>query len=283
MRKQNKKRGANNGAPLKRMTRAEIHERSVQRKKEIEEQKAAYRRWVIDNYSSLSRKEITKLTRDAVKGNRYARSKMLQFSWAISTETNKRVKTLESIDKAYGGRYNRLMYFLEIEHENLELSQDIPLHKARTPVELKLDYYAMRLQNDQAMHWLSTDVSTVEGQVAREKHRLAKLKELDIIPSDSDYRESEEFLRWLGSEEATASIDEWGTSDQAVKAFYDRYTADGKAALDLISKSYAEFKANKQSIAEGTGPIVNYPKTFDEAMERAGIKIEDYITGKGTT
>lgn len=278
-----KGRGRNTSPSKPKRTRAEIREAAARRRQEEEEKKARYRKMVIDQYSSMSRKEITKLTREAVRGNRYARSKMLQFSWAISTETNKRIDALQKVDKAYGGRYNRLMYFLEIEHENLDLSQSINPNKARTPVQLKLDYYAMRLQNDQAIHWLSTDVSTVEGQISREKHRLAKLHELEIIPSDMDYQESEEFLRWLGSEEGTGAIDEFGTSDQAVLAFWHRYEQEGKAALDLISKSYAEYKANKQSIAEGTGAIPNYPRTFDEAMERAGIKIEDYLTGKGTT
>lgn len=279
----NRRKGAGNKSAPKR-TRAQIHEESLQRRAMIEAQKRASRVALINEYNSLKRKDITKLTRDAAKGDYYARSKMLRYSWAISTESNKRIAALEAANKAYGGRYNRYMYFLETEHEALGLSQDIPPTKARTPVELKLDWYAMRLQNDQAVHWLSTDVSTVEGQVSREKHRLERLRELEIVDMDTSYREAEEFLRWLGNEESSAAIDEWGSSEQAVEAFYDIYKEQGIRGLDIISKQFLEFKAYRQSsYSDRRRYFSNAPKTFDEAMERAGIKIEDYITGRGTS
>lgn len=235
-------------------------------------QKKHEREVKINEWDSLSRKDITKLTRAAAKGDRIARSKLLKYSWAIATETNKRLQALEDVDKAYGGAYNRAMYFLEIEYKDIQRGK---ANRARTPVELRLDWYGMRQQNDQLVRWLTKAVSTVEGQENRERHMLQALKEHEIIDASVSYKESEEFLRWLGNEEISAAIDEYGTSDVIVEAFYDMYQKKGKRGLDILSKAFVEYYATRGQ----NKPTV----TFNEAMERVGIKIEDYISGKPTS
>lgn len=279
MKKSNRKPVTKKGAtkkvaPFAKRTKAEIQEQARKRREFEEREKTEKRAVLINEYNNLTRREVTNLVRKAVRGDVTSRSKMMQYSWAISTETNKRLHALEDADKAYGGTYNRLKYFLDIEHES---------EYAKTPVELRLDWYDMRLQNDQAMHFLTKAVSTVEGQIDREKHRLAKLHELGIIPENYSYRESEEFLRFLGNEEVSAVIDEYGTSDPPVEMMWDAYQGNGnpnihgKRALDIMSKAFTEHKAG--IINPATGRAL----TFDEAMERVGIKVEDYHSGRPTS
>lgn len=221
--------------------------------------KQQYRVSLINDWNNMKRSDITKLVRRAARGDKLARSQMLRYSWAISSEANQRMDYLEMADKAYGGSYNRVKYYLDIQFES---------DRALNPVQMKLDYYDMREQNDQLVKWLTKDVSTVEGQVRRERHRLEKLKELNIVDWETDYRDAEEFLRWLGNEEISASLDGYGTSEILVDAFYDVYKEQGKKGLDILSKAFTEFQARKYS---------KNPMSFDDAMERAGVKLEDYI------
>lgn len=227
--------------------------------------KTADREVKISEWDAMSRREITQLTRKAARGDRQARSKLLRYSWAISTEANKRFDALEKADKAYGGGYNRAQFYLQIQYDDILRGR---ADRARTPVELRLDWYGMREQNDQLVHWLTKSISTVEGQIAREKHMLNSLKELNIISDNVSYEDSEEFLRWLGNEEIQTAIDEYGTSDEIVEAFHDMYQQKGKRGLDILSRAFVEYYATRNN----NNPTV----TFNEAMERVGIKIEDY-------
>lgn len=240
----------------------------VKRPRLSEQQKQQIRNTRIEAWYNMKRSDATKLTRKAVRGNREAQAELLRFSWAISTEANKRISALQSADKAYGGGYNRVMHFLDIEYDELTMGDRARPDMARSPIDLKLDWYAMRLQNDQLSYWLTKDVSTVEGQVTREKHRLTRLQELGIISEEADYRESEDFLRWLGNEEISAALDEYGSSEVLVDAFYDLYKERGKSGLHLLSTAFLEYHSRK---------VTDSPLAFDSAMERAGVKIEDYI------
>lgn len=249
-----------------------------EQKAAIDSAKREIRNKRIEQWYNMPRKDITKMVRQAARGNREAQKKMLEYSWAISTETNMRIQELRDVDKLYGGRYNRLQYFFDTEYYGEDFES-----KAATPVQLHLDWYSMRLQNDQATHWLTTDVSTVSGQIAREKHRLAKLHELEILPSSYTYEDSEEFLRWLGNEEVSAAIDDYGTSDTAVEMFRDVWMNEGKQGLRLLQKSFVEYQAARQ-LEKLNQPIPSgYARSFDEAMLRRGIKVEDYMRGKPTS
>ena len=219
-----------------------------------------YNNFSWQNYLELSTRQRRKLAFKAHRGDKGAQNALLSYTRSIKTEVNTRLRALEKSNLDYGKVYNQVQYFTQTQYGT---------NRFASPSALNKDWYDMALQNDIGYKFLNTMTSTREGARLAEKHRLDRLKELDIVPSNIGRRREKEFLRFLGNEEVSASIDEYGTSSEPVQMFYDVYDRDGTEGLKALSYSLTEHMAGRIS--------------FDEAMERVGIKVEDYRSGRRTT
>lgn len=215
-----------------------------------------------EDYRKMTKRQRRDLTRRAARGDKSAMRQVLSFTNEIKTEVNKRLRNLERAKADYGYAYNNLMFFLNTQYKE---------NRLQSPKKLKYDVYDMMLQNEQGSKFLNSPMSTVRGVRVSETFRITTLQEHNIIPENFSYRKNREFLRFLGSEEISATIDQYGTSDKVVNMLWDAYSAtDNKAdIIKIMQRAFTEFQAG----------II----TFDEAMERAGIKVEDYYNQQPTS
>lgn len=179
-----------------------------------------------------------------------------KVSMELKTEVNKAMRELKRAHYGYGKVYNKAARWLkQNEYKSF-----------RSPNQLKGDVEKIMLQNEELWDFLTSGVNTVDGAMQQEAYRINRLKELDILPSDfsHDYRDDEAFLRFLGEEETSAALDEFGRSDIFVEIAYEEYQKKGKAGLRALRRAYLEFMDRTNTIG------------FDEALERVGVKIEDY-------
>lgn len=207
--------------------------------------------WV--DYLHMSTKQRRKLARDAARGNKEAFASLSQYTRDIKKEANKRLAQLERANVAYGSTYNNLNFFLETQYDS---------NRLQSPAKLEYDPWAMSLQNEIAAKFLEKKSSTLEGMRSIERYRLEGLKDVGALPKNLSHRKGKEFLRFLGNEEISAAVDEYGASEVVVEMMYDAYMEGGTNALNVLKTAMTEWLANRI--------------TFDDAMERVGIKVEDY-------
>ena len=216
-----------------------------------------------EEYLRLNKRQRGDIARKAARGNEGAMRTLISLTRSIATETNDRLRRLERAKLNYGSSYNNVIFFTNTEYDT---------NRLQMPSALNKDPYAMLLQNEIAYRFLSAKMSTVSGARNAERFRYARLQELNVIPKDTSYRKSQEFLRFLGNEEISAAVDEFGSSDIVIQAMYDRYQQvgiNGPTGIGILRQAFTEF--------------LDHRITFDEAMERAGIKIEDYKNRKPTS
>ena len=217
------------------------------------------------DYLSLSKRERRKLFKNAQKGNVDAERRFREVTKSIASEVNKRLRALEKSALDYGGVYNNVIFFTQTEYNT---------NRFKMPNQLGEDFDDMFIQNEQGFKFLRTNSSTIGGARNAERHRIQALQENGALPEDFSYRQSKEFLRFLGNEEVSATLDEYGRSNQIVAAYYDHYVKYGIDGLSAIKTALGEYLAFKNEDSR---------YTFDYAMERVGIKIEDYISRKPTS
>lgn len=208
----------------------------------------------------MTKRQRRDLTRKAAKGDLLAYKQVLNFTNQIKTEVNSRLRKLERSKMDYGAPYNNLMFYLNTQQNS---------NRLQTPKKLGYDVYEMMLQNEQGLKFLRSSLSTVSGARLSEKMRIQKLQEYEVIPENFSYRQNKEFLRFLGSEEMSATIDQYGRSDVVVKMAWDAFKKNTGTGLAVLKRALTEYLA---------GQI-----TFDEAMLRSGIKVEDYYSGRPTS
>lgn len=212
------------------------------------------------DYLKLSARQRRSLAIKAHRGDKGAQSALLQYTRDIKKEVNSRLLALERSNLNYGKSYNNVLFFTQTEYGG---------NRFKSPTALEHDWYAMSLQNDIGYKFLNTMTSTRQGARLAEKHRIDRLKELEAIPENIGKRQEKEFLRFLGDEAISAAMDEYGTSDIVVEMMYDAYSKGGSKALSNMRTAMTEFLANRIG--------------FDDAMERVGVKVEDYISGRPTS
>lgn len=213
-----------------------------------------------EDYANMTKRQRTSLTRKAARGDKVALDLVRSYTNEMKVLVNRRLRDLKRHGMDYGPAFNHLMSFTATEYKSTRLMSFN---------ELKGDVYDAQLQNDHAFRFLQAEYTTVEGARKAERYRIGKLQELMALPENFSYRRSKRFLRFLGSEEVSASIDQYGTSDVMVKMMWDAYNNNGtkkKQFASIMGKALAEYLDDKI--------------TFDEAFERVGIKIEDYYTGR---
>lgn len=205
------------------------------------------------NYLDMSTKQRRALARKAVAGNKVATANLLDYTRSIKKEVNRRLASLEKAGLNYGSTYNNITFFLETEYDS---------HRMQSPTALDNDPLEMSRQNEIGAKFLERITSTVSGMREAENRRLKALQDLGAIPSDIKRNDAKKFIKFLGNEEISAAIDEYGESETIVEMMYDAYSKEGVKALDVMQTALTEFLS--QEI------------TFDDAMERVGIKVEDY-------
>lgn len=219
------------------------------------------------NYLKLDARQKNLLYRHARKGDKVAQATLVAFTRQLADQANKRLRELEKAELNYYKAYNSASYFLFTEYEG-------GTRFKRSTIFLKNnDWDAIELQNRQAEKFLNSSLSTVKGVREAETRRIEILHERGIITDDiidhksKGYLYAQSFLRFLGSEEVRATVDEYGTSDVVVEYLYSAFRK-GQNTI-FIQRALAEFLDNQI--------------TFDEAMERIGIKIEDYNSRRATS
>lgn len=214
--------------------------------------------WI--DYMRMSNRQRRILTKKAINGDREARSSLLSYTREIKKEVNSRLVKLERSKMNYGKAYNNLIYFTENEYDS---------HRFKSPSGLGMDFYDMELQNNIGIKFLNNKSSTVSGARSVEQHRIKALVDLEVLPSDMKRRDQKEFLKFLGNEEISATVDEYGDSEIIVEMLYDAYKKGGSNALKIMRGALTEFLGRRI--------------TFDDAMQRVGIKVEDYFRGRPTS
>lgn len=213
-----------------------------------------------NEFGDMSRRERHNLLRKAISGNDAALRKYLSFSREIKKEANYRLARLERAGLDYGPTYNNLMYFLQVENDS---------NRLKSARQLNYDLYDLHTQNEMALKFLKTQSSIVKKARASERARIQTLKEKEILPQSFTRSKNVDFLRFLGNEEVSATMDEYGSSEVIVEMLYDAYMERGSGIFRIASQALTEFLAGRT--------------TFDVAMERIGIKVEDYYSGRPTS
>lgn len=214
-----------------------------------------------EDFLSMNKRQRRSLYRRAERGDRKALKEYARYTNLLKVETNKRLRALIKSRLDYGKFVNNVLYFTQTEYgRNRLLSAN----------ELEGDIYSMMVQNEIALKFLNSKQSTVAGAREVEEKRVEALTESGRLPEQfmQSKRRAREFLRWLGNEEVTASMDEYGRSDVVIEIAYDIYSKQGKTGLRTLSRALTEWLSDNRM-------------TFDEAMERIGVKVEDYLDVHG--
>lgn len=208
----------------------------------------------VSEFLQKSKRQRRALARRASRDKKFAKE-YRKLTSELKVQVNKELRNLKRANLDYGNAINNIIGFTQTEYKK---------NRLLSPNELDNDLDAMIIQNEQAYKFLNSGWSNVKKARDTEQHRIDRLKEMEVLPENFTRRRSIEFLRWLGTEEVTAAIDEYGTSDVIVEIAYDVYKREGKDGLRTLSYALAEFLANKKL-------------GFDTVMARRGIKIEDYL------
>lgn len=182
--------------------------------------------------------------------------KMKEIYTSLAKEANRRMGRLERAGLDATRVYNRAFNYTSSEFRSNRFN----------PYDYDRDLF---IAAEVLKEFLNSPESTVGGYRKAEKFRIKRLHELDVLPSRSNmYVNDREFLKFLGREEVSAAIDEYGTSDVVVKMMWDSYK-NNRQNLKILKYALLEYQAGRI--------------TFDTAMRRAGIKIEDYRTIRPTS
>lgn len=219
-------------------------------------------------YVKMSVPARRRIKAKALAGDEKALKNLISVSNSIAKAANQRVYRLEKAGYDYGKNYNNLINFTMSNYNTKRL---------KTAKSLKYDVYQLFDQTEIARKFLRGKGTTVSGAKEIERYRIDTWKEKGIIREGFTRKEEEDFLRFLGNESVTGAIDAYGTSDTIVEAIHDKYIDAKRAGGENATN--AVFRILEKSLAEFNAGSI----TFDIAMERAGIKIEDYRTGRGTT
>lgn len=235
---------------------------------------AAWRR-----YASLRQSRRRALAKSAQKyvetGKERYRKSFLEFkkiSDSVIRQSNLNMRNLEKAELDYGKPYNSLNYYITSELGTRRLPSTNSLI-AGNYNETNDDQWFIAVE--QGLKFLRSPLSTVKGMEESNEARFKTLQDKGVLPTVGDegnditWRNERGFLRFLGSEEIASAIDEYGESDIVVDMLWDYWNNDTNNRVNNVALL-------KQAMAMYLSGSI----TFDEAMGRRGVKIEDYISRK---
>lgn len=206
---------------------------------------------VVAGGKRMTIKELRKLQLKASKGNKGAQRALISATDTLTAQVNKNLRQLEKYGYDYGA-YNDITNFTQIEYET---------NRLRKSKDLEYDWYAMSLQSQLAIKFLSNESSTLAGQREIQARRIATFKDIGVLPENITIRKARNFLKFLGNEESQQIIEAYGNSETVLEMMYDAYKKPDNSKNKMLS-AFNEF--------------LNGEKDFDEMMRGLKIKIEDY-------
>lgn len=205
----------------------------------------------------------------------------MRISESAIKEANKRMRALEKAGLNYNHPYNHLAYYID---SQLEGVRRLPSPKALASGKYNQDDdMTWFIATEQALKFIRSPLSSVKGMENSNYYRVSRLQEQEVLPTEVEdsssgelreatWRDFDDFLKFLGSEEVHSSIDQYGESDIIVDMLWDYWNTDANNRADNI-------KLMKMALSQYLDAGRNHI-SFDKAMRQRGIKIEDYIRRK---
>ena len=208
-------------------------------------------------------KEIKDYGKLATKGDREAQQLLFSINNEIAREVNKRLIGLEKTGYDYGIGWATAVNYTQVMYESNRFAYSKNMDN---------DYYQMSQQSQIGIKFLGSESSTVEGQKAIAERRIRKFREKGILDETVSDRRAKNFLKFLGNEEVSESIESYGHSETVIEMLCDAYQLKDNTKKKML-KALREYL----TVDEKTG---RHLKDFKQTMEELQIDISRYSADK---
>lgn len=159
-------------------------------------------------------KEIKDYGKLATKGDREAQRLLFSINNEVAREVNKRLIGLEKTGYDYGIGWATAVNYTQVMYESNRFAYSKNMDD---------DYYQMSQQTQIGIKFLGSESSTVEGQKAIAERRIRKFREKGILDETVSDRRAKNFLKFLGNEEVSETIESYGHSETVIEMLWDAY------------------------------------------------------------
>ncbi len=208
-------------------------------------------------------KEIKDYGKLATKGDREAQRLLFSINNEVAREVNKRLIGLEQTGYDYGIGWATAVNYTQVMYESNRFAYSKNMDD---------DYYQMSQQTQIGIKFLGSESSTVEGQKAIAERRIRKFREKGILDETVSDRRAKNFLKFLGNEEVSETIESYGNSETAIEMLWDAYQLKDNTKKKML-KALGEYL----TVDEKTG---RHLKDFKQTMEELQIDISKYSADK---
>lgn len=208
-------------------------------------------------------KEIKDYGKLATKGDREAQRLLFSINNEVAREVNKRLIGLEKTGYDYGIGWATAVNYTQVMYESNRFAYSKNMDD---------DYYQMSQQTQIGIKFLGSESSTVEGQKAIAERRIRKFREKGILDETVSDRRAKNFLKFLGNEEVSETIESYGHSETVIEMFWDAYHLKDNTKKKML-KALGEYL----TVDEKTG---RHLKDFKQTMEELKIDISKYSADK---
>ena len=208
-------------------------------------------------------KEIKDYGKLATKGDREAQRLLFSINNEVAREVNKRLIGLEKTGYDYGIGWATAVNYTQVMYESNRFAYSKNMDD---------DYYQMSQQTQIGIKFLGSESSTVEGQKAIAERRIRKFREKGILDETVSDRRAKNFLKFLGNEEVSETIESYGHSETVIEMFWDAYQLKDNTKKKML-KALEEYL----TVDEKTG---RHLKDFKQTMEELKIDISKYSADK---
>ena len=208
-------------------------------------------------------KEIKDYGKLATKGDREAQQLLFSINNEVAREVNKRLIGLEKTGYDYGIGWATAVNYTQVMYESNRFAYSKNMDD---------DYYQMSQQTQIGIKFLGSESSTVEGQKAIAERRIRKFREKGILDETVSDRRAKNFLKFLGNEEVSETIESYGRSETIIEMLWDAYQLKDNTKKKML-KALGEYL----TVDEKTG---RHLKDFKQTMEELQIDISKYSADK---
>ena len=208
-------------------------------------------------------KEIKDYGKLATKGDREAQQLLFSINNEVAREVNKRLIGLEKTGYDYGIGWATAVNYTQVMYESNRFAYSKNMDD---------DYYQMSQQTQIGIKFLGSESSTVEGQKAIAERRIRKFREKGILDETVSDRRAKNFLKFLGNEEVSETIESYGRSETVIEMLWDAYQLKDNTKKKML-KALGEYL----TVDEKTG---RHLKDFKQTMEELQIDISKYSADK---
>lgn len=208
-------------------------------------------------------KEIKDYGKLATKGDREAQQLLFSINNEVAREVNKRLIGLEKTGYDYGIGWATAVNYTQVMYESNRFAYSKNMDD---------DYYQMSQQTQIGIKFLGSESSTVEGQKAIAERRIRKFRENGILDETVSDRRAKNFLKFLGNEEVSETIESYGHSETVIEMLWDAYQIKDNTKKKML-KALEEYL----TVDEKTG---RHLKDFKQTMEELKIDISKYSADK---